>query len=150
MKIRKNFRLNLESLNYISEVQEQYQLNATAALEKIIDEHKNNHQQVVSSILTKQIAKAVSDELKNTLTRIRLGSNNADKNSEILLLMVNQLLNYSGIKTYSTQQSSQFIESKRIVEERIQAFRTKKLERKHSNSNIKASDHLSEDFLKEE
>jgi Mg2+ and Co2+ transporter CorA len=66
----------------------------TAALSQIIREHQHRNDIPPAEFFAKEMAKQIAEELKTPLTRIRLGVNNADRNSDILLLLVNNLLAY--------------------------------------------------------
>lgn len=69
----------------------------------------------------------MTEELSKTLTRIRLGTNNADRNSEVILLALNQLLACSTFKAYVEKETPQMTMAKGIVKERIENFRQKKI-----------------------
>jgi hypothetical protein len=62
------------------------------------------------------------------LTRIRLGVNNADRNSDILLLLVNTLLAYSSYQTLFVEDTPQLAKARQIEKDRIANFRQKKLD----------------------
>ena len=120
---------------YLSEAQDRYikrlkqenglpSVNSTIA--KIIDDHRQQSQTVnQSEIISEIVAKRLAEELKS----LKFGINSADKNSQIALLLLNQLLLYNDAKFYSLRISSQLTEATKIVEDKIQSMRTKKLNR---------------------
>ncbi len=117
-RIRKEILFDQESMDYLKEYQKKLKIsNTSAAVRTIIMEHQKREKKDL-------------DDLNKTLTRIRLGSNNADRNSEVILLLLNSLLAYSGMKSLAPQETPQLMEAKKIVQKRIEGFRTRKLERK--------------------
>lgn len=123
-KTRKEFRLKDTTIEALNKIKESYGLpNTTAALEKAVEEFP------ATDDFAKKLAKEVALLLNKPLTRIRLGVNNADKNSEVILLLLNTLLSYSGYKSLSVEDTPQLIAAKVKVSEKINTFRKKKLER---------------------
>lgn len=104
----------------IKNVMRENQLNFTEALHIIVRKYQND--------TSNSVAKEVAELLKNDLTRIRLGTNNADKNSQILLEMINTMLfHIHYVEFVSTDEDPQdgFLKSKEHVRKRIHAFKTK-------------------------
>lgn len=129
-KKRKEFHLENETLEYLKEMQEAYNFsNASKTLEKIIEEHRDKNASINIDDFSKKLAKEVALLLNKPLTRIRLGTNNADRNSEVTLLLLNSLLSYSGYKSFVTEETPQLIAAKNKVADKINVFRKKKLER---------------------
>lgn len=123
-KTRKEFRLKDTTIEALNKIKESYGLpNTTAALEKAVEEFP------ATDDFAKKLAKEVALLLNKPLTRIRLGVNNADKNSEVILLLLNTLLSYSGYKSLAAEDTPQLIAAKVKVSEKINTFRKKKLER---------------------
>lgn len=123
-KTRKEFRLNYTTIETLNKIKESYGLpSTTAALEKVVENFSSTDD------FAKRIAKEVALLLNKPLTRIRLGTNNADRNSEVTLLLLNSLLSYSGYKSFVTEETPQLIAAKNKVADKINVFRKKKLER---------------------
>lgn len=128
MKHRKNFYLDDSTIAYVGKFQDDNHLATfTAALTEIVQEHQHRNDISASKVLVEELSKQVAKELENPLTRIRLGVNNADRNSDIILMLVNTLLSYSSYKTLVTEETPQLIRAKEIEKERISNFRQKKL-----------------------
>ncbi len=88
-KIPIGVRLRQPTIDYIINYQEEHQLNSiTAAVETIINEHKaanmNPNEDVANRIIEK-----FDSKYGNALTRIRLASNAADVNIQILMEIIN-------------------------------------------------------------
>ena len=93
-----------------------------------------------SKVLVEQLAKQVAKELESTLTRIRLGTNNADRNSDIIILLLNTLMGYQPFKTFIPDDTPQLAKAKALEKERIVEFRQKKLDAKAKKENLKKSE----------
>ena len=131
MKRRKNFYLDDSTITYVEKYKDaNHCSNFTAALEKIISEHQHRNDVQASKILVEQLAKQVAKELDPALTRIRLGANNADRNSDIILMMVNTLMGYQPYKTFIRDDTPQLTQAKALEKDRIANFRQKKLDAK--------------------
>lgn len=131
MKHRKEFLLDESTISYLKKYQDEKHLSSlAAALAGIVDDHRHKNDISATKVLVNSLAKQVAEELKDPLTRIRLGSNNADRNSEIILLLLNTLLSYSGFKSLLEKDTPQLAEARKIVKERISNYRQKKLNKK--------------------
>lgn len=127
MKVQKNFRLDEATLSYIRDFRNNKKLaNDTAALMQIIEEHKHRNDIPATTILVNELSKGVAEELKDTLTRIRLGTNNADRNSDVILLLLNTLLFYSNFKTLVVKDTPQLSEARQIVKDKIAKYKQRK------------------------
>lgn len=94
MNIKKNetkMHLDDETFLYLDEYRKEHQLTRTAAIETIVKEHKNLNNKNNEHIM-EMMADKVYERLNNDLVRIRLGANAADKNTQILLEMLNLLI----------------------------------------------------------
>lgn len=128
MKKRKNLYYSEGAIDYVAEYQSEHHLkNFTSAVEAIIDEHKHRSDIDTTDIVIKEIAKQVAEKLSDTLTRIRLGANNADRNSDIILMLLNTLLSYQPLSTLITEETPQLAKARQIEKDRIAHFRQKKL-----------------------
>ena len=133
MKHRKEFLLDESTISYLQKYQDEKHLSSlAAALAGIVDDHKHKNDIAATKLLVNSLAKQVAEELKDPLTRIRLGSNNADRNSEVILLLLNTLLSYSGFKSLLEKDTPQLAEARKIIKERISNYRQKKLNKEES------------------
>ena len=130
MKRRKEFLLNESTINVLKQYQDERHLQTmTEALSEIVDEHKHRNDIDTTEIVVKEIAKQVAEKLSNALTRIRLGTNNADRNSDIILMLLNTLLSYQPLSTLITEETPQFTKARQIEKDRIAHFRQKKIDK---------------------
>lgn len=88
-KIQTGIRLRQSSVDYINSYKEQYQLSSvTKAVELIINEHRaatlNQNEDIANRVIEK-----FESKYGNALTRIRLGTNAADVNIQILMELIN-------------------------------------------------------------
>ncbi|HCM24658.1 MAG TPA: hypothetical protein DHW78_10105 [Ruminococcaceae bacterium] len=130
MKRRKEFLLNESTINVLKQYQDERHLQTmTEALSEIVDEHKHRNDIDTTEIVVKEIAKQVAEKLSNALTRIRLGTNNADRNSDIIIMLLNTMLSYQQLSTLITEDTPQLAKARQIEKDRITHFRQKKLDR---------------------
>ncbi|HEX3018089.1 MAG TPA: hypothetical protein VHP31_09605 [Caproicibacter sp.] len=149
MRKRKNFYFEESSLEYIEKYRSEHHLpNFTAALTEIIEDHKHRNDIPATKILIEGIAKQVADELSDTLTRIRLGANNADRNSDIIIMLLNTLIASQGFGTFFEDDTPQLVRAREKEKERIATFRQKRLDgakakadkEKTDNANLKSDE----------
>ena len=132
-------------IKYLQQVQEKNDLpSLAAALTKVIREHEHRNDVPATKVLVDALSKGVAEELKDTLTRIRLGTNNADRNSDVILLLLNTLLSYSNYKSLIAKDTPQLTEAKQIVKDRISHYRQKRLADSSNNNNLLSGDDLIE------
>lgn len=130
MKRRKEFLLDECTLEYLQRYRDEKHLpSLAAALAGVVDDHKHKNDVSATKVLVESLAKQVAEELKDTLTRIRLGSNNADRNSEVILLLLNSLLAYSGFNNLIEKEMPQLTQARQTVKDRIANFRQKRLDK---------------------
>lgn len=141
MKKRKEFLLPEDVLQYIEDYRKKnYIKTQTEAFCKIVGDHKEKNDNEVAKVILQFLSEEITEklmiameetyQLKNTLTRIRLGTNNADRNSDVILLLINTMLAFSGHLALQEEDVLPTSEAKRVVNERIAAYRTKAAERK--------------------
>jgi len=129
-RILKNYRIKQETIDYIEKVALQQNISRQAAVDFIADEHKKSNK---TSVML--VAEAIGEYLRKDLVRIRLGTNNADKNSQILIELLNHLFianEFKGCITTSQFKADGLRDAEIEVKERIEHFRTSKLERENS------------------
>lgn len=129
MSVRKNYRLSDNAIEYLEHYAAAHKMNQTEALEHILKEHK-----ILNETYAGIVADKVNENLNDTLTRIRLGVNNAERNTQIMLELWNTLLITNEIEAlYPTDQHTALAlqDAQKRVKERIANWRQKKLESKH-------------------
>lgn len=150
MKKRKNLYFDESTVKFVEHYKEENQLPSfTAALISIVGEYRNRNDIPATELLIKGIAQEVKNELSDTLTRIRLGSNNADRNSDIIIMLLNTLIAYQKFTSLVTEDTPQLAKAKEIEKERIANFRQRKLERskdKDSRKNNQEQDYEKSDI----
>jgi len=133
-RIKKDYMLSQNSIEYISEVKEKNYLKYNSeALELIIREHQNNSD-ITTEAMIKLIGEKLADQLKFELLGIKRASNEADKNTQILIELFNGLFVKSGYKILATtgEIKCAAIDSARdFVEKRIASQRVSKLDREY-------------------
>lgn len=127
VRILKNYRLKKETIDYIEKVAKDKNISRQAAVDFIADEHKKSNK---TSVML--VAEAIGEYLRKDLVRIRLGTNNADKNSQILIELLNHLFianDYKSCITTSQFKADGLRDAEKEVKERIEHFRMMKLEK---------------------
>jgi cell division protein ZapA (FtsZ GTPase activity inhibitor) len=107
----------------------------TAAIASIVDEHRHRNDIDTTEVVIQHIARRVAELLDDKLTRIRLGVNNADRNSDIIIMLLNTLLGYQELTSLITEDTPQLQRAREIEKERLQNFREKKLDREAKKAN---------------
>ena len=88
-RIKKMFVISKKNLEYIEEVKEKNNLKYNSeALDLIIREHRQNSD-ITTEAMIKLIAKEVSEQIKLDFKGIKKASNDTDRNTQILLEMIN-------------------------------------------------------------
>ena len=90
LKTKVTFRMTDTAIEYIDKHAEKHGLTKTDSIEKIIREHKNQSQSEIDIIANSVIDK-FEEKYSNFFTRLRLATNFTDKNTQILLEMMNSL-----------------------------------------------------------
>ena len=90
-RIKKMFVISKKNLEYIEEVKEKNNLKYNSeALDLIIREHRQNSD-ITTEAMIKIIAKEVSEQIKFDIKGIKKSSNDTDRNTQILLELINGL-----------------------------------------------------------
>lgn len=136
-KIRRVFTLNEETDRYITAYMEEHKIrngyNGDAIIQ-ICKEHQEAKQQEWSlRYITEVVTKHLYDMLKEELTKIRLGTNSADKNTQMLIEFMNNIYEYEnyhhqGICTTDIAESEATTHIRKVVEDRIAHQRQKKVD----------------------
>jgi len=149
MKHRKEFLLDESTISYLQQYKDEKHLpTLAAALTGIIDDHEHKNDISATKILVDSLATQVAEELKDTLTRIRLGSNNADRNSEVILLLLNSMISYTGFKSLIEKDTPQLTQAKQTIRDRIKNYRQRKLDK--SDSSLSQQNSAMENVLNDE
>ena len=93
MKHRKEFLLDEFTIAYLEKYRdEKHCQTVTEALSAIVEDHRHRNDIDTTAVVIQQIAEKVTGLLSDKLTRLRLGINNADRNSDIIVMLLNTLL----------------------------------------------------------
>ncbi len=121
---RRNFYISTSTDEYIEEYKEKKNLpNRSKALESIILEHKTNSN-MTSDYVYDVIAKKLSQHIKSELNSMIYSSKSADKNSQILIELMNAYIFNTTSSDFKAITTSKFTTnaldvSKEEVENRI-------------------------------
>ena len=133
-KKEKHYMLSQKNIDYIEEVKEKNNLKYNSeALELIIREHRQNSD-ITTEAMIKLIAKEVSDQIKIDVKGIKKASNEADKNTQILLELINGFFvisQYGRLATTDDILAPALTNATEIVEKRIKAKMVKGLDKKY-------------------
>lgn len=131
-KIEKHYRLSEKNIEYIEEVKEKNHLKYNSeALELIIREHRNNSD-ITTEVMINLIGEKLSEKLKAELLGIKKASNESDKNTQIIIELLNGLFVKSGYKILATTgdiKCKAIDNATEFVEKRIASKRVAKLDR---------------------
>lgn len=125
--IKYTYRLSSETAQYIKTFAEERKISQSKALEKIIEQNKKEKTNVINQIAD-AVIKSFEEKYGNILTRIRLGTNVADRNSQILIEILNTLLLENSIDDYhSTDKIKSVVlsDAEQNVKDRIKANATR-------------------------
>jgi hypothetical protein len=132
-KQRMKLSLNEETKQYIQAYMEENNIGFTGeAIAQICKEHKEAKSnewslQYISEVVSNNLHQVLKDEL----TKIRLGANSADKNTQILIEYMNGLFfhhGFDGLMTTDLQELDSTKVAKEAVEKRIANQRQKRID----------------------
>lgn len=134
-KDSKTFRLSNEDIEYIKHIAQENKIDNTKALEKIINDHRNNKDNSqLTKMIVSELLTAFDEKYNKTFTRIRLASSGADQSALILLEMMNTLLIATGNNktayTSRVAKSEAWKQCEETVKNRIAHFKQKTDHRK--------------------
>lgn len=133
-RVKKDYMLSTNSIEYITEIKEKNHLKYNSeALELIIREHKNNSD-ITTEVMIKLIGEKLAEQLKFELLGIKKASNEADKNTQILIELFNGLFVKSGYSILATTEEIKceaIDKATEFVEKRIASKRVAKLDRNY-------------------
>ena len=129
---KKMFVVSKENFNYIEEVKEKNHLKYNSeALELIIREHRNNSD-ITTEVMINLIGEKLSEKLKSELLGIKKASNESDKNTQIIIELLNGLFvknGYSILATTGEIKCEAIDKATEFVKKRIASKRVAKLDR---------------------
>lgn len=129
MKVKKECTLYNDNIEYVKRLKEERSASSfSAALDIIISEHKKNNGEQINALADIFIQK-IDEKYGNLFTRLRLGVGTADKNSQVIIEILNSMvLNQEMDRVYSTEVLEADItkESKEIVTKRIENYKQRK------------------------
>ena len=101
-RIRKEYKMTEKNVEYIEEVKEKNNLKySSEALDLIIREHRQNSD-ITTEAMIKIIAKEVSEQIKGDMKEIKNVSNDTDRNTQILIEMINGFFVISDYRRLAT------------------------------------------------
>ena len=133
-RIKKMFVISKKNLEYIEEVKEKNNLKYNSeALDLIIREHRQNSD-ITTEAMIKLIAKEVSEQIKLDFKGIKKASNDTDRNTQILLEMINGFFvisEYGRLATTEDVIAPALTRASEIVDKRKEAKIVKGFDRKY-------------------
>lgn len=127
--------------DYINDYMEEHGIRYTGeAMGRICKEHeaaKNTEWSL--NYVTEVVSKNLHDVLKSELTKIRLGANSADRNTQILIELLNGYFFLEGVDSLITtdkQEMGSVKIAKEVVAERISHARQKRIDHEASKNNV--------------
>lgn len=131
---RKIYMLSQKNLEYIEEVKEKNNLKYNSeALDLIIREHRQNSD-ITTEAMIKLIAKEVSEQIKLDFKGIKKASNDTDRNTQILLEMINGFFvisEYGRLATTEDVIAPALTRASELVDKRKEAKIVKGFDRKY-------------------
>ncbi|MED5247539.1 hypothetical protein [Priestia sp. LL-8] len=132
-KQRMKLSLNEETKKYIQAYMEENNIGFTGeAIAQICKEHKEARSNEWSlKYISEVVSNNLHQALKEELTKIRLGANSADKNTQILIEYMNGLFfhhGFDGLMTTDLQELDSTKVAKEAVEKRIANQRQKRID----------------------
>lgn len=131
IKNRKHFTISNEANEYIKQVRSERKIRSESeALEHIVKEHKEKSD-TTTELMIKIIASEVSRELKCDLVKIIKGINSADRNTQIVIEMLNGSFiksNVGYINTSDIVKAEGLELAEEAVRKRISKSRVRKLD----------------------
>ncbi len=131
---RKDYMLSEKNIEYIEEVKEKNNLKYNSeALDLIIREHRQNSD-ITTEAMIKLIAKEVSEQIKLDFKGIKKASNDTDRNTQILLEMINGFFvisEYGRLATTDDVIAPALTRASELVDKRKEAKIVKGFDRKY-------------------
>ncbi|QWG87656.1 hypothetical protein [Bacillus mycoides] len=141
----KDFRMQItldeETDTYIKDYMEEHNIRYNGeAIVRICKEHQASKNTEWSlNYISEIVSKNLHDVLKSELTKIRLGANSADRNTQILIELLNGYFFLEGVDSLITtdkQEMGSVKIAKEVVGERISNARQKRIDHEASKNNV--------------
>ncbi|MBJ8018515.1 MULTISPECIES: hypothetical protein [Bacillus cereus group] len=139
--IRRQVTMDQETEDYLKDYMEEHGIRYTGeAMGRICKEHeaaKNTEWSL--NYITEVVSNNLHDVLKSELTKIRLGANSADRNTQILIELLNGYFFLEGVDSLITtdkQEMGSVKIAKEVVAERISHARQKRIDHEESKNNV--------------
>ena len=133
-RIRKEYKMTEKNVEYIEEVKDKNNLKYNSeALDLIIREHRQNSD-ITTEAMIKLIAKEVSEQIKLDFKGIKKASNDTDRNTQILLELINGLFvisEYGRLATTEDVIAPALTRASELVDKRKEAKIVKGFDRKY-------------------
>ncbi|OJE50693.1 hypothetical protein BAQ49_22710 [Bacillus proteolyticus] len=139
--VRRQVTMDQETEDYIKDYMEEHGIRYTGeAMGRICKEHEAAKSTEWSlNYITEVVSNNLHDVLKSELTKIRLGANSADRNTQVLIELLNGYFFLEGVDSIITtdkQEMESVKMAKKTVEERISHLRQKRLDHEASKNNV--------------
>lgn len=140
-KVHARFNLNEDTIDYI----EAYTVNnriprddRNEGLERILQEHKELKKnefslEYITDTVTENVTRSVQVSLQQSISkeinRVRLGTNNIDRNTQIIIELVQgfmQMQNLEHIVTTDLNKPEFLLDTEKLIQERINLLKQKK------------------------
>ncbi|MEM5682787.1 hypothetical protein AAHB64_01685 [Bacillus toyonensis] len=133
--------LDEETDTYIKDYMEEHNIRYNGeAIVRICREHQASKNTEWSlNYISEIVSKNLHDVLKSELTKIRLGANSADRNTQILIELLNGYFFLEGVDSLITtdkQEMGSVKIAKEVVAERISHARQKRIDHEASKNNV--------------
>ena len=130
----KHYWVSEKNIEYIEEVKEKNNLKYNSeALDLIIREHRQNSD-ITTEAMIKLIAREVAEQIKIEMKGIKKASNDTDRNTQILLEMINGFFvisDYGRLATTEDVIAPALIRASELVDKRKEARIVKGYDRKY-------------------
>ncbi|PFV61220.1 hypothetical protein [Bacillus cereus] len=139
--IRRQVTMDQATEDYIKDYMEEHGIRYTGeAMGRICKEHEAAKSTEWSlNYITEVVSNNLHDVLKSELTKIRLGANSADRNTQVLIELLNGYFFLEGVDSIITtdkQEMESVKMAKEVVAERISNARQKRLNHEASKNNV--------------
>ncbi|MGN4838160.1 hypothetical protein ACW4EZ_30760 (plasmid) [Bacillus toyonensis] len=139
--IRRQVTMDQATEDYINDYMEEHGIRYTGeAMGRICKEHEAAKKTEWSlNYVTEVVSKNLHDVLKSELTKIRLGANSADRNTQVLIELLNGYFFLEGVDSLITtdkQEMGSVKIAKEVVAERISHARQKRIDHEASKNNV--------------
>lgn len=139
---KQRFKLSLDQdvIDYIEEIKEEKKLNFNGdAIAFLVADHQRlKKEQWSLNYVAEAVTNNLHQTLKEELSRIRLGTNNTDRNTQIIMEVLNGMMindNVENIMTTDQLESDGLKTAKSTIQERIENKRQKRVEWENSRQN---------------